>query len=66
MAKSKTKRYVTLEESKYRKRKRDSDSIEALKPLIEKAHKLLRHKKVADKNNQSKPHEHKEKAIKRG
>jgi len=57
MAKSKNKRYITLEESKYRKRKRDSDSIEALKPLIEKAHKLLRHKlKVVDKNNPKKSH----------
>ena len=37
------KRYINLEEKEYIKRKRDSERIEKLKPLIDKAHKLLRH-----------------------
>ena len=47
------KKSIQISEALYRKRLRDSERIEKLKPLIEKAHKILRHTKVGkgNKNN---------------
>lgn len=42
----KKKKYISLEEKEYRKRLRDSERIEKLKPLIQKANNILKHTKA--------------------